>query len=221
MATQVPTPTVVCRTVCVCVWVSELTGHDRHRKPRHKLLLPERQRAETLSLELRLFDLHGGFPGLWLLCGSMNSRGLPDHLPPGTPRSSSTTLRVHRQHLLPNDPRQRPRLLLRHCGTYTYNHVERLGPGHHQRQELITDSSDTAVRENSNGTPDGSTLTNANRYTAVRVLSFATPPHRVLFISNPAFSNTSPTTSVIDNPYIHNPSNGNRVHLPLTPDAPE
>ena len=67
-------------------------------------------------------------------------------------------------------------------------------PGHHQRQELVTDSPDVAVRDDSNGTPEGSTTPNANRYTAVRVLSFANPRHRVLIIPNPAFSTTSPTT---------------------------
>ena len=35
--------------------------------------------------------------------GSMNSRGPPDHLSTGTPRSSTTTLRVHRHRLLPDD----------------------------------------------------------------------------------------------------------------------
>ena len=67
-------------------------------------------------------------------------------------------------------------------------------PGHHQRQELITDSSDAAIRDNSNGTPEGSTMPNANRYTAVRVLSLVTTPHLVLIIPNPAFSTPSSTT---------------------------
>ena len=67
-------------------------------------------------------------------------------------------------------------------------------PGRHQRQELITDSSDAAVRDNSNGTTEGSTGTYAFHYTADRVLSFATPPHRVLIIQNPAFSTPSATT---------------------------
>ena len=67
-------------------------------------------------------------------------------------------------------------------------------PGHHQRQELITDSSDAAVRDNSNGTPEGSTETSAFHYTAGRVLSFATPPHRVRLTPNPASLTTSTTT---------------------------
>ena len=62
-----PPPSSVAR--CACVSVGEVAGHERHRGLWHKLPLPERQPAETLSLELRLFDPRGGFPGLWLLVG--------------------------------------------------------------------------------------------------------------------------------------------------------
>ena len=52
--------------------------------------------------------LRGGFPRIMAPCGFMHSRGPPDHLPTGTPRSSSATLRVHRHRLLPDDPGNDP-----------------------------------------------------------------------------------------------------------------
>ena len=67
-------------------------------------------------------------------------------------------------------------------------------PDHPQHQELITDSSNAAVLDNYNGTPEGSTETSVFHYTAGLMLSFATPPHRVRLTPNPAFSTTSPTT---------------------------
>ena len=57
-------------------------------------------------------------------------------------------------------------------------------PDLHQRQELITDSSDVTVRADTKVTPEGSTEMLVIRYTAGRVLTTATPPHRVLLLSD-------------------------------------
>ena len=120
-------PTLSSVPRCACVWVSEVAGHERHCGPRDKPPLPEHRPAETSPLELRPFEFRGGFPRTMAIGGSMNSRGPPDHLPTGIPRTSSTTLRVQRLHQPPDDPRQQPRLVLRHCGTYSHNYVERFG----------------------------------------------------------------------------------------------
>ena len=60
-------------------------------------------------------------------------------------------------------------------------------PSHPQRQELNTISTNTTVRADTKDTPEGSTETLVVHYTAGRVLSTATPPHRVLLISELAF----------------------------------
>ena len=81
-------------------------------------------------------------------------------------------------------------------------------PHRHQRQELNTGSSDVAVRDDPNGTPEGSTETTISTHTAVRVLTTATPPVRVTSTANSAWTWTSPTTSVTDNLAIPNHSTG-------------
>ena len=67
-----------------------------------------------------------------------------------------------------------------------------------QRQELNTVFNKTTVRDDTKDTPEGSTETLVVHYTAGRVLSTATPPHRVLFISDPTlfdYATTTPTPS--------------------------
>ena len=113
--------------------------------------------------------------------GFMNSREPPVHLPTGTPRSSSTILRVHQLLLLPGDP-----ILSTTHGTTTlqdpHSHRHRRPwvrePILLQRPEPINGSTDTAVWDDTNDTPQGSTTLNAYSYTAVRVLSTDTPPDR-------------------------------------------
>ena len=56
-------------------------------------------------------------------------------------------------------------------------------PSHPQRQELNTVFNNDTVRAESKVTPEGSTETLVVHYTAGRVLSTATPPHRVLLFS--------------------------------------
>ena len=119
----------------------------------------------------------------------MDSRGPPDHLPteplallprhhwfndtvyysdaPATTPSGTTTqrdllLQLRRTHRAPE-------------------------PSHPQRQELNTVFNDTTVLDDTNDTPEGSTEMLVIRYTAGRVLSTVTPPHRVLLTSELAF----------------------------------
>ena len=184
------------------MWVSEVAGHERHCGPRDEPHLPEHRPAETLPFELRIFEFCGGLPRTMAIGGSMNSRGPPDHLPTGTPRTSSTTPWVHRLLQPPDDPEND------HGGATTLRdprlHPRRTSrapePSLHQRQELNTDYTDTAVRDNPKDTPEGSTETSVFHYTAGRVLSFATTPHRVMLIPNPDSSTTSPTTPTPSSP---------------------
>ena len=60
-------------------------------------------------------------------------------------------------------------------------------PSHPQRQELNTVSTNTTVRADTKDTPDGSTEMLVIRYAAGRVLNTATPPHRVLLLSDVVF----------------------------------
>ena len=57
-------------------------------------------------------------------------------------------------------------------------------PSHPQRQELNTASTNTTVRADTKDTPEGSTEMLVIRYTAGLVLTTATPPHRVLLLSD-------------------------------------
>ena len=87
-----------------------------------------------------------------------------------------------------------------------------------QRQELNTVFNDTTVRDDTKDTPEGSTETLVVHYTAGRVLSTATPPHRVLFISDPALSDYVPDNT--NTTVFLNLSPRPRAHLPHTSDAP-
>ena len=81
-------------------------------------------------------------------------------------------------------PRQRPRLELRLNGTYSYNYVKRLG--HRNPVTLNVKNSTPSSKTPLFGTTprtEGSTETLVVHYTAGRVLSTATPPHRVLLFS--------------------------------------
>ena len=60
-------------------------------------------------------------------------------------------------------------------------------PSHPQRQELNTVFTNTTVRADTKDTPEGSTEMLVSRYTAGRVLTTATPPHRVQLLSDVAF----------------------------------
>ena len=115
----------------------------------------------------------------------MDSRGPPDHLPTGP-------LALHLRHHGFNDtvyysdaPATTP------YGTTTQRdlHLQlRRTPrapesSHPQRQELNTVFKNTTVRDDTKDTPEGSTETLVVHYTASRVLSTVTPPHRVLLIS--------------------------------------
>ena len=108
-----------------------------------------------------------GFPGLWLPVGPGT---LEDHL---MTCQRSTPLFLHDTTGSPTPsttrrPRQRPRLVLRHCGTYAHNHVERLG----HRNPIITNA------KNSSPTPQtplfGTTPTAPRRAARCR-LPTATP----------------------------------------------
>ena len=116
----------------------------------------------------------------------MDSRGPPDHLPmeplalpprhhgvtntvyysdaPATTPSGTTNQRDLHQQL-----RRTPRAP---------------EPSHPQRQELNTVFNNTTVRADTKDTPEGSTEMLVIRYTAGRVLTTATPPHRVLLLSD-------------------------------------
>ena len=116
----------------------------------------------------------------------MNSRGPPDHLPTGPlalpPRLHGFNNTVY----FPDAPVTTP------FGTTTQRdlllQLRRTPwepePDPHPRQELITDSSDATVRDNPKDTPEGSTETLVVHYTAGRVFSTVTPPHRVLLLSD-------------------------------------
>ena len=121
--------------------------------------------------------------------GSIDSRGPPDHLPteplalpprhhginnsvyysdaPATTPSGTTTQRDPHQQL-----RRTPRAP---------------EPSHPQRQELNTVFNNTTVRADTKDTPEGSTEMLLIRYTAGRVITTVTPPHRVLRPSDFAF----------------------------------
>ena len=123
----------------------------------------------------------------------MNSRGPPDHLPTEPPalllRHYGFTDTVY----YPMTPATTP------LGTTTQRdqhlHPRRMlwAPELRQlqRRELNTDSSNAAVRDNSNGTQEGSTETTGHYYTAGWVLPTATPPNRVLLHVDPDRSSTS------------------------------
>ena len=128
--------------------------------------------------------------------GSTDSRGPPDHLSmephalpprhhgfnnsvyysdaPATTPSGTTTQRDLHQQL-----RRTPRAP---------------DPSHPQRQELNTVFTNDTVRADTKDTPEGSTETLVAHYTAGRVLSTATPPHRVVLFSAFAFFDQAPTT---------------------------
>ena len=61
-------------------------------------------------------------------------------------------------------------------------------PSHPQHQELTTVFTNDTVRADTKDTPEGSTEMLVIHYTAGRVLTTATPPHRVLLLSDVAFS---------------------------------
>ena len=150
----------------------------------------------------------------------MDSRGPPDHLPTGPlalpPRlhgfnnsvyysdaPTTTTSGTTNQRDLHQQPRRTPWAPeLRH-------------PLH---QELNTVFTNDTVRADTKVTPEGSTTMLVIHYTAGRVLTTATPPHRVLIFSEFAFF-----TDVLDNnntTIYSKLSTGHRARLPHTPDAP-
>ena len=119
----------------------------------------------------------------------MDSRGPPIHLPTGPltlpPRLHGFTNTVYYSDApatTPSGTTTQRDLLLQLCRTPWAP-----DPSHPQRQELITDSSDVAVRADTKDTPEGSTEMLVIRYTAGRVLTTATPPHLVLLLSDVVF----------------------------------
>ena len=119
----------------------------------------------------------------------MDSRGPPDHLPTGPlalpPRLHGFNNTVYYSDAPATTPSgtttQRDLLLQLRRTPWEPE------PDLHQRQELITDSSDIAVRDNSKDTPEGSTEMFVIRDTAGGVLSTVTTPHRALLLSAFAF----------------------------------
>ena len=137
----------------------------------------------------------------------MDSRGPPDHLPTGPltlpPRLHGFNNTVYYSDAPATTPsgttRQRD-LHLQRCRTPWAPE-----PAHPQRQELNTVFENTTVRDDTKDTPEGSTETLVVHYTAGRVPSTATPPHRVLFISDPALATpllTTPTPSPTSTPAL-------------------
>ena len=119
----------------------------------------------------------------------MDSRGPPDHLPTGPlalpPRHHGFNNSVYYSDAPATTP----------SGTTTQRdlHLQLRRtprapePSHPQRQELNTVFNNTTVRADTKVTPEGSTEMLVIRYTAGRVLTTATPPHRVLLLSDVAF----------------------------------
>ena len=134
-------------------------------------------------------EASSGFPGKMATGGSMDSRGPPDHLPTGPlallPRLHGFNNTVYYSDAPATTPSgtstQRDLLLQLRRTPWEPE------PDPHPRQELITDSSDATVRDNPKDTPEGSTEMLVIRYTAGRVITTATPPHRVLRPSDFAF----------------------------------
>ena len=159
-------------------------------------------------------------PRIMATGGSMNSRGPPDHLPKGTTRSSSTTPRVQRHRSLlrrpGNDPvwnydstGPTPTTTSNTAGTGTQSPSTPRTQHRFQQHHCSADTKDT---------PEGSTETLEVHYTAGRVLPTATPPHRVLFISDPALFDYVPDNT---NTFVFlNLSTRPRAHLPYASDAP-
>ena len=115
--------------------------------------------------------------------GIMDSREPPVHMPTGTPRSSSTILLDLGLHQSPGDPGQtttpgtttpRDQHSRRHRMSLDPEHPLNRRPGH------INGFPDIAVRAESHGSPQGSTVVIVFPYAAT-----ATPAVRVLFISGP------------------------------------
>ena len=112
----------------------------------------------------------------------LNSRDWPVRLPTGTPRSSSTTLRVPHIPQLPGDPSPttphgtttlRDPQSLRYRTFLAETHLL-------QRPELNHGLSDVAVRADPIDTPEGSTVMYAYHHAAILVLPTDTPPVRVM-----------------------------------------
>ena len=132
----------------------------------------------------------------------------------GTARSSSTTLRVLQPRLLPGDPRPTTppdTTTLRDPHPHRHRRPRVPEPDLIQRPELINGSPNTAVRDDSNGTPEGSTMMNAYSYTAARVLHNDTPPGRVL--SNTNLTTKSSTTTTTHIPAFYYLRSGRPVPL--------
>ena len=119
----------------------------------------------------------------------MDSRGPPVHLPKVPlalpPRHHGFTETVYYSDAPATTPsgttRQRD-LHLQRCRTPRAPY-----PSHPQRQELNTVFTNTTVRADTKDTTEGSTEMLVSRYTAGRVLTTATPPHRVQLLSDVAF----------------------------------
>ena len=124
--------------------------------------------------------------GYWRVHGLSRTAGSPAN---GTTRSSSTTPRVHNSVYYSDAPATTP------SGTTTQRdlllQLRRTPwepePDPHKRQELNTAFKNTTVRDDTKDTPEGSTKTLVVHYTADRVLSTVTPPHRVPLLSEYAF----------------------------------
>ena len=152
--------------------------------------------------------------------GSMNSRGPPDHLPTGMPRSSSTTLRVHRHHLLPDDPGKDPAWYHDTVGptpTTTSNASgtgTRSSPTPRTHHRLLRRRCSGQLQRHPGG-QHGDVRLPLHRWSGALLRHPASPgdvhpePRLLYYITDNA-----------DSIIILNLSTGHRVHLPHTPDAP-
>ena len=135
-------------------------------------------------------EASSGFPRTMDTGGFMDSREPPDHL------AMEPLALPLRHHGLNNSVYYSDAQATTPSGTTTQRDpLQQLRrtprapePSHPQRQELNTVFTNDTVLADTKDTPEGSTEMLVIRYTAGRVLTTATPPHRVLLLSDVAFS---------------------------------